>query len=43
MYRINKKQSLKKFKKTKLILNRQEVDKYYYPSGDIYISYISSF
>ena len=43
MYRINKKQSLKKCKKTKLILNRQEVDKYYYPSGDFYISYISSF
>ena len=43
MYQISKKQSLKKFKKTKFILNRQEVDKYFYPSGDIYISYISSF
>lgn len=43
MYQINKKHNLKKFKKTKLILNRQEVDKYFYPSGDIYISYISSF
>lgn len=43
MYQIYKKKSLKKFKKTKLILNRQEGDKYFYPSGDIYISYIASF
>ena len=42
MYQISKKQSLKKFKKTKFILNRQEVDKYFY-QWNIYISYISSF
>ena len=43
MYKINRKQNLKNFKKTKLILNRQEVDKYFYPSGDIYISHIFNF
>tara|TARA_Y100001935_G_C17196006_1_gene452563 strand:+ start:211 stop:900 length:690 start_codon:yes stop_codon:yes gene_type:complete len=43
MYKIDKKQNLKKFKKIKLILNRQEVEKYFYPSGDIYISDILNF
>ena len=43
MYQINKNNKFKKFKKIKSILNRQEVDKYFYPSGDIYISSIPRF
>lgn len=43
MFQINRKKNLKKFKKIKSILNRQEVEKYFYPSGDIYISFISRF
>ena len=40
MFKIETNFKLKKFKKINLSLNRQQYEKYYYPSGDIYISFI---
>ena len=41
IFEISKKKNLKKFKKITRVSNRQDSVKYFYPSGDIYISLIS--
>jgi CMP-N-acetylneuraminic acid synthetase len=42
MFEISKKKKLKKFIKITRVSNRQDSGKYFYPSGDIYISLISN-
>jgi len=42
MFEISKKKKLKEFTKITKVSNRQDSGKYFYPSGDIYISLISN-